>query len=188
MPRSTWLSVLIGGFLCSFALGEPPPAPLDVALVLALPRPPVLRRSLAAAASFGVKRIELVVSARVEKSFLQSHALDDEAIREQLVLGCEQARDTMLPVVRLHRRFGAFAEDVLPGLAAGRSGVVADVSGERAGANTWLTPALLAVGPEGGWVPDELERFARAGLRAVALGERALRVETALAVLLGRFL
>lgn len=164
-----------------------PPPPLDVILVLALPRPPVLRRTLIAAASLGVKRIEIVAAERVEKSFWQSHAVDPGVMHEQLVLGLEQARDTRVPEVRLHRRFGAFAGDVLPGLCAGRVGLLAHPLGASPPPLPWPTPALLAVGPEGGWLEPEVAAFEAAGLRAVGLGERILRVETAVALLLGRF-
>lgn len=165
-----------------------PPEPLDVVLVLAVPRPPVLRRTLAAATSIGVKRIELIAAERVEKSFWSSHATDPEAIREQLVLGLEQGRDTRWPHVGLHRRFGEFVEDVLPGLLEGRIGRLAHPGGALAANENWAGPGLVAVGPEGGWVPRELEVFERCGLRPVGLGERALRVETAVSVLLGRHL
>ena len=168
-------------------LGSPPPAPLDVILVLALPRPPVLRRTLIAATSLGVKRIEIVAAERVEKSFWQSHAVDPPAMREQLFLGLEQARDTRVPEVRLHRRFAAFASDVLPSRCFGRTGLLAHPDGASPPPVPWPTPALLAVGPEGGWVEPEIVAFEAAGLRAVGLGERILRVETAVALLLGRF-
>jgi RsmE family RNA methyltransferase len=169
------------------SLGAEPPPPLDVVLVIALPRPPVLRRTLIAAASLGVKQIELIAAERVEKSFWQSHATEAAAIREQMVLGLEQARDTRLPEVSLHRRFSEFVSGRLPDLCVGRRGYVADPSGPIRRDMPWPTPALLAVGPEGGWVTSELERFAAAGLGSVGLGERILRIETALAILLGRF-
>jgi len=169
-------------------LRDEPPPPLDVVLVLAVPRPPVLRRTLAAATSLGVKRIELVNAERVEQSFLQSHAIDDDAIEEQLVLGLEQARDTGMPRVALHRRFGAFVSDTLPGLVEGRSARVADPRGEPAPVTPWPVPGLVAIGPEGGWVESELDDLRRAGLRAVALGDRAVRVETAVPLILGRYL
>lgn len=38
---------------------------------------------------------------------------------------------------------------------------------------------VLYVGPEGGWTPEELERWRAAGALAVSLGPRVLRVETA---------
>ena len=45
---------------------------------------------------------------------------------------------------------------------------------------------MLVVGPEGGFVPRELETLAAAGARTVGLGPRALRVETAVVALLAR--
>lgn len=38
---------------------------------------------------------------------------------------------------------------------------------------------LLAVGPEGGWSPDEMRQFAEAGWASVSLGRTILRAETA---------
>ena len=45
---------------------------------------------------------------------------------------------------------------------------------------------VLAIGPEGGWIPYEVEKFTAAGLQPVQLGERILRVETAVSALLAR--
>jgi RsmE family RNA methyltransferase len=44
----------------------------------------------------------------------------------------------------------------------------------------------LVVGPEGGFVPFEAELLRAQGLAAVHLGSRRLRVETAVAALVGR--
>jgi len=44
--------------------------------------------------------------------------------------------------------------------------------------------ALLLIGPEGGWAPDELERARAAGAVFISLGPRILRAETAPAVAL----
>ena len=166
---------------------EPPPS-LDVTLSLALPRPPVLRRVLIAATSMGVKRIVLHHAAAVEKSFWQSHALQPEAIRDQLVLGLEQARDTRLPEVLLRRRFRPFVEDELPGLLAGGTGWVAQPAGVVVSVDGAPCPSLIAVGPEGGWSDFELDHLLGAGLKAVSLGLRPLRVETAVPALLARLL
>ena len=46
--------------------------------------------------------------------------------------------------------------------------------------------AVLAIGPEGGWIDAELGSFERAGFRTIDLGPRILRTETALAALVGK--
>jgi len=182
---------------------DPPPA-LPVVLVLALPRPPVLGRVLAAATSFGVKQIVLLHTRRVEKTYWQASALEPEALREKLVLGLEQGRDTVLPTVALQRRFRPFVENELPSLLSGAHGVFAHpldaaeaarpdrtgTSGTSVGAGHGIelqTPAVVAIGPEGGFLDHEVEHLQAAGMQAVSLGPRALRVETAAAALLGRF-
>lgn len=169
-------------------LDAPPPAPLPVTLVLALPRPPVLRRVLIGVAAMGVKRIALIGARAVEKSFWQSHALGPEAIREQLVLGLEQGRDTVLPSVELIPRFRPFVEDLLPAWLEDRPGYLAHPTPDAALPKRRGVPALLAVGPEGGWSDYEVERLLGAGLDPLGLGQRPLRVETAVPALLARLL
>jgi len=101
---------------------QPPPAKLPVTLLLALPRPKMLRRVLQTVAAMGVPRLVLLNSYRVEKSFWQTPFLEPAAIHEQLILGLEQARDTVLPEVIIEKRFKPFVEDRLPQLAAGHPG------------------------------------------------------------------
>jgi RsmE family RNA methyltransferase len=169
-------------------LDAPPPPPLDVELMLALPRPPVLRRVLIAATSMGVKRIVLLNASAVEKSYWQSHALQAEAIQAQLVLGLEQARDTLLPEVLLRRRFRPFVEDELPVLLGERGGWIAHPGQPAVGLAAGARPGLIAVGPESGWSDFEVDRLQSAGLSAVGLGLRPLRVETAVPALLAHLL
>jgi RsmE family RNA methyltransferase len=49
-------------------------------------------------------------------------------------------------------------------------------------------PQLVAIGPEGGFIPYEVSLLQAAGLKPVSLGARILRVETAVAVALGKLL
>lgn len=68
-------------------------------------------------------RLVLLNSYRVEKSFWQTlprRAGDSRAV----LLGLEQARDTLLPEVHIEQRFKPFVEDRLPGLAAGTLGLL----------------------------------------------------------------
>ena len=166
----------------------PPPAKQPITLLLALPRPKMLKRTLQMITTLGVGRVVLLNSYRVEKSFWQSPWLTEAAIREQLVLGLEQARDTVLPEVLLAQRFKPFVEDQLPALLAGRRGWLAHPGVGVAGPDALREPQLLAIGPEGGFIPYEVEMLQRAGLQTIDLGPRILRVETAVAVALAKLL
>lgn len=170
----------------SIQLDQPPPAKLPLTLLLALPRPKMLRRVLQTVSAMGVPRLILLNSYRVEKSFWQTPFLEPAAIREQLILGLEQARDTVLPEVLIEKRFKPFVEDQLPQLAAGSLGLIGHPGAYPACPRAVEQPVTLAIGPEGGWIPYEVEKLQEAGLQPVQLGERILRVETAVTALLAR--
>jgi len=158
---------------------DPPPA-LPLTLILALPRPKVLNRVIAGATSMGIKKIFLINAWRVEKSYWKSPKLDH--LRDQALLGLEQARDTVLPQIELHRFFVPFVEALqIDGMA-----LVAHPGAREVCPRDVQQPVTLAIGPEGGFIDAEIDSFSRAGFRAVSLGPRILRVETALPSLVGR--
>jgi RsmE family RNA methyltransferase len=168
------------------SLDQAPPAKLPLTLVLALPRPKMLRRVFQTVATMGVANVVLVNSYRVEKSFWQTPFLEPEAIREQLVLGLEQARDTALPSITIEKRFKPFVEDRLPAIVEGTLGLVGHPGNHPPCPRGLNEPVTLAIGPEGGWIPYEIDLLGKAGLQPVQLGERILRVETAVTALLAR--
>jgi len=165
---------------------QPPPSKLPLTLLLALPRPKMLRRVLQTVAAMGVPKVVLVNSYRVEKSFWQTPFLEPEAVREQLILGLEQARDTVLPEIIIEKRFKPFVEDRLPAMTAGTLGLIGHPGDYPACPRGLDEPVTLAIGPEGGWIPYEVELLTKAGLQPVQLGARILRVETAVTALLAR--
>jgi RsmE family RNA methyltransferase len=176
--------------LVDVELNDSPPSPSPVTLLLALPRPLVIRRILADVTSFGVKKIVLFHSERVEKSYWQSPVLETDSITAQLVKGLEQGRDTELPVVQQCRNFKSFLEHDLMDLMSGVNGPVQAYLGQP-GATQHLpgqivTPILIAIGPEGGWLPSEVNSFLAKGFQPVSFGSRLLRVETAVSAVLGR--
>ena len=124
-------------------------------------------------------------AARVEKSYFDSRVLD--RLGELARLGLEQGRDTLLPEFMVRDRFKPFVEDELPAWCKTGSvkwtphplapaQILRRAPGER---------AVLAIGPEGGWVPFEIELLSAAGFVPASFGTRPLRVEVAVAVLLG---
>lgn len=167
-------------------LDSAPPAKLPLTLLLALPRPKMLRRVFQTVATMGVSKVILLNSYRVEKSFWQTPFLEPQAIREQLILGLEQARDSVLPEIIIEKRFKPFVEDRLPQLAQGTLGLVGHPGNFPACPRAVTGPVTLAIGPEGGWIPYEVDLLTKAGLQPVQLGERILRVETAVTALLAR--
>jgi len=170
----------------SVSFDRKPPAKLPLTLVLALPRPKMLRRVFQTVATMGVPKVILVNSYRVEKSFWQTPFLEPAAIREQLILGLEQARDSVLPEIVIEKRFKPFVEDRLPAIVDGTLGLVGHPGDFPACPRAVDTPVTLAIGPEGGWIPYEIELLRASGLNPVQLGDRILRVETAVTALLAR--
>jgi 16S rRNA (uracil1498-N3)-methyltransferase len=163
-----------------------PPAGLPVTLILALPRPKVVRRLLLSMTAIGVKRLVLLNSYRVEKSFWQSPVLEPENIQKQLVLGLEQACDTVMPEVSLRPYFKPFVEDELPSLRKDSLSLIAHPTALEPCPRDLRSPVTLAIGPEGGFIPYEIEKFISCGFTPVHLGDRILNLEAAVPFILSR--
>lgn len=188
MGSAEILSLSQSEAVLQLTLTEQPPAPLPVTLVLALPRPKMLRRCLRMVAELGIKRLLLLNSYRVEKSYWQTPLLTESQIDQALMAGLEQVKDTRLPQVSLHKRFKPFVEDELPGLLKGQFGLVAH---PYSVADSLIElpidqPALICIGPEGGFIPYEVDKLMQAGCLPLDLGKRIYRVETVLPLLAGR--
>jgi RsmE family RNA methyltransferase len=168
------------------ALDQAPPPALPLNLVLALPRPKMLRRIIQNVTALGVKQIYLVNSWRVEKSFWQSPFLEQDNLMSYARLGLEQARDTVLPEIHKKRFFSRFVKQELPGISRETLCMTAHPKTDRicpAGVNQ---PVTLAVGPEGGWIDLEVQTLADIGFIPCGLGPRILTVETAVISLISR--
>jgi len=171
---------------CVFESIVPPRPRVD--LLLALPRPKVMRRIWAQVAALGVGQIILTNAGRVERNYFDTHWLAPEVYRSLLIEGLQQARDTRLPAVSVHRQFRVLIEDELDGLFATGLRLMADPAAARpAGAAAregGEGPVLLAVGPEGGWSDFERGLLAAHRFQPVGMGPRTLRSDTACIALL----
>lgn len=178
-----------GCYLTKVVLAQAPPPKLGVTVVLALPRPKVVRRLILDMTAVGVAHIILVNSARTDKSYWQSPILDrlDEFILE----GLEQGMDSIPPKLTLAKRFKPFVQDDMPSLIKDKTAFVfhpyADVSFGDFVRQGFL-PDILVIGAEGGFVPYEIELLKSIGVQAVTLGKRILRTESALNAVLGWWL
>ena len=168
------------------SLKQKPPAALNLTLIMALPRPQMLKRSLQCAASLGIKKIIILNFAKVEKSLWQSSSLKPEAIEEDLVLGLEQAKDTVLPEVVLKKQFKPFIEDELPKLIKNKHAFVAHPGEKGVLPKMNKKGIVLIIGPEGGLVDFEVELLKSKGIKAVDLGKRILRFENVIPYAIGK--
>jgi len=167
-------------------LDQDPPPKLPLTLVIAVPRPKVLNRVVAAAASLGARRIVLLNAWKVEKAYWASPRMQPANLRQQMILGLEQAKDTVLPELCLARLFRPFVEDELPRLLSGGTGLFGHPGTGGPVPPALALPVTLALGPEGGWIDAEVQSLGQAGLLPLDLGPRILRTETALGALVGR--
>jgi 16S rRNA (uracil1498-N3)-methyltransferase len=167
-------------------LDHDPPEPLPLTLVLALPRPKMLKRIIESVTSLGVKHIYLINSWRVEKSFWQSPLLNDDQLRKHMILGLEQSRDTVLPKIYKRRFFTQFVKEELPLIAKDSLCMTAHPKTSNicpAGVNKKIT---LVIGPEGGFIDIEIDTLEQYGFSSYHIGPRILRVETAVPYLISR--
>lgn len=187
MGEATVRSIDTEALVLSATLKDEPPPRAGISLILAIPRPKQLKRVIPAVASLGVDRLMLVNAARVEKSYFDSKVLNDEFIDELVRLGLEQACDTVKPVIAVRERLKPFVEDELEGwIPRGAVRLLPHPTGTSP-----LRPVprdqhvALAIGPDGGWVPWEVELFSRLGFTPVSLGRRVLRGEVAVPAIIG---
>ena len=159
---------------------QTPPKP-RIDLLLAIPRPKVMKRLWAQLAALGVGRIVLLNAAKVERFYFDSHVLEPDFYNERLIEGLQQARCTHLPEVLLRKRFKPFVEDELNGLFSDQVKVLADPSGEKRLSDFSFNDkrVLLAIGPEGGWTEYEREMLQEHGFELFGMGSRVLRTDTA---------
>ncbi len=172
---------------CVFETVVPPRPRID--LVLAMPRPKVLKRMWAQLAALGVGRIVLLRADKVERFYFDSHVVEPEFYERLLIEGLQQARCTRLPEVIIRPLFKPFVEDELEGMFAGERKLLADPAGEKRLSELFHEGAVaervvLAVGPEGGWTPYEVAMLMDRGFEVFGAGERILRTDTATIALL----
>ncbi len=176
---------------CAFDAAVPERPRVD--LLLALPRPKVMRRLWAPLAALGVGQVLLTNAEKVERDYFGSHLLHEDTYRPLLIEGLQQARDTRLPSVSVHRRFRVLVEDDLDRLCPGARRIVAHPGGQRAGGASIAAAlsglghddrVLVAVGPEGGWNDFELTLLETHGFARAGMGPRTLSTTTACIALL----
>jgi RsmE family RNA methyltransferase len=159
-----------------------------VDVILAPPRPRVLKRLLPQLSALGVGRIVLVGAKKVEKAFWGATVIKDEISREYFLDGLMQCGTSILPKMEVRRNFAKFLDEELEREFPTGNRVVAHPYGSDKAASPRQGRLLLAVGPEGGWCEEEVQKLEACGFSRYSLGKRILRTDTALVALLAKFL
>ncbi|CEL93309.1 unnamed protein product [Vitrella brassicaformis CCMP3155] len=184
-------------FDCHSPCKEPMPL---IDLIVGLPRPKVFEKVLQTAATMGVGRLIFVCSTRADKAYLSSPKVKADSIWEDLQIGLEQCMSTRFPDVHVYASWAMLLHDLPVRFChpsdSSRSAtrlLVADPSAESTLSAAPIElqrhsegGVLLAVGPEGGWIPEELEGLYRLGFHGFTIGERILRVEAACVALMAQ--
>lgn len=163
-----------------------------VDLILAPPRPRVMKRLLPQLATLGVGRLILVGAQKVEKDFWGATLLKEAIYRPLLIDGLMQgAVASRVPEILVRRNFRTFVQDELDALVGASAHRIvahpyADGGARAAEPPRADGPLVLAVGPEGGWTDGEVALLEAKGFVRRSLGPRILRTDTATVALLAR--
>lgn len=180
------ISVLPGGEVEIAVCHDEEGLPSWVDVVMAPPRPRVMKRLLPQLAALGAGRIVLVGAKKVEKDFWGATLLREENWRPLFIDGLMQSGTSELPVLETRRNFRRFLIEELDALFPSRNRVVAHPYGAQAAAEDAPGRLLLAIGPEGGWTDEEVELMESRGFSRYSLGQRILRTDTATVALLSK--
>ena len=160
-----------------------------VDLILAPPRPRVMKRLLPQLAAMGVGRIFLVGAKKVEKDFWGATLLKPENFRPLLIDGLMQAGTSILPTLETRRNFRKFVKEELDTLFPSSTRIIAHpYDGTQTLKHSNTQTLLLAVGPEGGWTDEEVALLEEHGFSCYSLGSRILRTDTATIALLAQLM
>lgn len=177
--------------ICEFSVScdQAPPPRTPLHLVVAVPRPHLVRKTLQFAAMVGVEKLTFVRTKKVVPSYLQSKSLQAREIEAQILNGLEQACDCIAPEVRIIPNERSFWNEFIP--TELDQGVVswgdthADLSKKICMLNK---NATICFGPEAGWDQSERERFKTLGAQAFSLGDRMYRLDVAIMLTVGAFI
>ncbi len=161
----------------------------DVSIVMALPRPQTIKKVLELSGVFAIKNLSFVKSKKVEKSYFSSSVLEASSIDSYLVKGMQQGVKTRKPIVSIYNSFHDGIDKVLQSLSSNQSTAryIADLyNSNKMNSSDDLSSVLLAIGPEGGWIEEEIKHFHENAFKSISLGSSILRVEQAVCAALSQ--
>ena len=121
---------------------------VTVSLILAMPRPKVLRRLLSVFAQFGVENVHMLSAEKTERCYFQSEVLTEEVLVREFTRGVEQnALDFKFPNASKCRNLNAVLEALLSsgdeeGMAGREENIAKRVNGKKGANFEWLLRSM----------------------------------------------
>ena len=179
--KGTLVAIAADALTLRFEWGNPPPPLAPITLILGLPRPQTARKILHDATTLGVAALHFVTAEKGEPGYAQSPLWHTGEWRRHLLAGAAQAFCTRIPSLA----YGKPLADTLAALPAGGTRLALDnyeatsVLGDAVAEHSTAPEIVLALGPERGWSARDRDALRSAGFTLVHLGQRVLRLETA---------
>jgi 16S rRNA (uracil1498-N3)-methyltransferase len=150
---------------------------LPVHLLMAVFKFDHLEWGIEKATELGAARITPVIARRTEKHLAQAAAKRVERWRRIVREAAQQSRRSDVPEVD----DPVALKLALSNVTATTKVLLAETEEEKTLSSALVEAAdvALAIGPEGGWAPEEMKLFEENGWKSVTLGPRILRAETA---------
>ena len=157
-----------------------PPSPGDLQwfdLLVGVSRPQTTKKILEHATTFGARRFHFFKAVLSDKSYLDSKVFENKQYEEFLIAGLSQsAIYSDLPEFKLEKHNPAeqYKEK--------KQKFILDLKSDKSFSDVQIDfahPVTLAIGPERGFVSEDLDRFKEAGFTSIKISSSILRVEHA---------
>jgi 16S rRNA (uracil1498-N3)-methyltransferase len=135
------------------------------------------------ATELGIARITPILARRTEKHLSQSASKRVERWRRIALEASKQSRRTTIPEIAdpIPLKQALEQEQSPTRILLSETEQATSITAAllKAKSSSQETDTALAIGPEGGWTPEEMTLFAQHNWQPVTLGPRILRAETA---------
>lgn len=157
-----------------------PSSPQWFDLIVGVSRPQTSKKVLEHATTFGARKIHFFKATLSEKSYLDAKLFEKKECDEYLLAGLSQsAIYGQIPTVQIDKYNPAASYTETP------QKFILDLNAKenfldlRSSIN-FDTPITLAIGPERGFISDDMAHFHQAGFKSVKISSSILRVEHAI--------
>jgi 16S rRNA (uracil1498-N3)-methyltransferase len=153
----------------------------EITLALAIFKFDRMEWAIEKCTELGVTKIIPFIAARTEKHLAQAAQKRAERWRRLATQASEQSRRSTPPEVADPTKFDQLitadpSKDAPVRIVLAESETALSLASSLTQAHGRI---ILAIGPEGGWIPGELDKFTQSGWKSATLGPTILRAETA---------